>query len=177
MITRYDAGCRSKQVCGGSHARRRRQLVICTDCCSDAPDIYGPCNSKLCGLTPTRENYGCIVCQGVHSSVGACSSVALCPPNEVCFTGIRIVGTAIRYVFGCYDERACLAMVENEMAHSTIHGRRGRVIYGDIGTRICDACCKGDRCNAADCFDLRKNMTVADYSHSLTATTSGPAFG
>ncbi|XP_061194742.1 uncharacterized protein LOC133202890 [Saccostrea echinata] len=159
------------QICGASHARRKRQLVICTDCCSDAPDIYGPCNSKLCGLTPTTENYECLVCAGVLSDVNSCSTTSVCPPREACFSGIRIVGTAIRYVVGCYDERVCHAIVENDGRNGT-HGRRGRVIHGDQGTRICDACCKGDRCNAAGCFELRKNMTAAEYSNSL-----GPAFG
>ncbi|XP_062598184.1 uncharacterized protein LOC134259595 [Saccostrea cucullata] len=81
-VIRYDAGCRSKQVCSGQ-GRRRRRLVVCTSCCSDAPDHNGPCNAKLCGIGPvTYANSTCVVCEGVHSDVTSCSSTSVCPPNE-----------------------------------------------------------------------------------------------
>eukprot|EP00105_Crassostrea_gigas_P039189 XP_019923337.1 PREDICTED: uncharacterized protein LOC109618916 [Crassostrea gigas] len=236
--------------------RKKRDLVNCADCCADAPNENGPCNAALCGLKPQPLQATCVVCNGIHSDVRSCTQAATCPPNEACFTGIRIVGTAIRYVFGCYEERVCKAMLDNDNTNSTItrqgriiHGdqgiricdacepqplqatcvvcngihsdvrsctqaatcppneacftgirivgtairyvfgcyeervckamldndntnstitRQGRIIHGDQGIRICDACCKGDRCNAADCFDLRKKMTAGDFSNGST---------
>ncbi|XP_062596959.1 uncharacterized protein LOC134258425 [Saccostrea cucullata] len=179
LSIKYNAGCRSKQVCAimaalNGGGRKKRDLVNCADCCSDAPDKSGPCNSKLCGLAGGQVQASCVVCEGVHSDVAACSSAATCPPNEVCFTGIRIVGTAIRYVFGCYEERVCHAMLENDNKNHTAHGRPGRVIHGDQGTPICDSCCKGDRCNAADCFELRKNMTIGDFSNGSVSPSGSP---
>ncbi|XP_056004755.1 uncharacterized protein LOC125659338 isoform X2 [Ostrea edulis] len=178
LSIRFNAGCRSKQVCtlmaALASAGRKRDLVNCADCCSDAPDKNGPCNAKLCGLTPIQTAATCVACDGVHSDVLSCTTAATCPPNEVCYTGIRIVGTAIRYVFGCYEERVCRAMLENDNKNSTIHGRAGRVIHGDHGTKICDACCKGDRCNAGDCFDIKKNMTIADFSNGSAPPTGTP---
>lgn len=50
-------------------------------------------------------------------------------------------------------------MVSNENQESSIHHPRARVIHGDQGMHICDACCKGDRCNAADCFYLKKSKS------------------
>uniref|UniRef100_A0A8W8IVT4 Uncharacterized protein n=1 Tax=Magallana gigas TaxID=29159 RepID=A0A8W8IVT4_MAGGI len=55
--------------------------------------------------------------------------------------------------------QVCKAIIDNDRPNSTI-SRPGRIIHGDLGIRICDACCKGYRCNAADCFTLRKNMTA-----------------
>lgn len=31
-----------------------------------------------------------------------------------------------------------------------------RVIHGDVGLSICDACCVGRNCNEAECFALKK---------------------
>lgn len=31
-----------------------------------------------------------------------------------------------------------------------------RVIHGDVGLNICDACCVGRNCNEAECFALKK---------------------
>jgi hypothetical protein len=55
----------------------------------------------------------------------------------------------------------CRAMVENDSKNSSIHHISGRVIHGDQGMKICDACCKGDRCNKADCFALRKSKCIS----------------
>ncbi|XP_062596943.1 uncharacterized protein LOC134258411 [Saccostrea cucullata] len=165
----YNAGCRSHQVCmimramSGTPGRRRR-LVNCADCCSDAPDSNGPCNAQLCGLTPPQMPDTCAVCDGVHADVQSCNTLATCPPNEVCFTGIRIVGTRVRYVFGCYEERVCYAMVANNNKTDSLH-RPGRVIHGDQGMPICDACCKGNKCNVADCFQVKANMTLSDFNN------------
>nr|XP_034327326.1 uncharacterized protein LOC105333981 isoform X1 [Crassostrea gigas]XP_034327327.1 uncharacterized protein LOC105333981 isoform X1 [Crassostrea gigas]XP_034327328.1 uncharacterized protein LOC105333981 isoform X1 [Crassostrea gigas] len=171
LSIRYNAGCRSTAVCqimaSLNAGRKKRDLVNCADCCADAPNENGPCNAALCGLKPQALQATCVVCNGIHSDVRSCTQAATCPPNEACFTGIRIVGTAIRYVFGCYEERVCKAMLDNDKTNSTIN-RQGRVIHGDQGIRICDACCKGDRCNAADCFDLKKKMAA-----QFTSTTPG----
>ncbi|XP_078312081.1 uncharacterized protein LOC111100871 isoform X1 [Crassostrea virginica] len=165
LSIRYNAGCRSSRVCSIMAAlnagKKKRDLVNCAACCADAPDDSGPCNAKLCGLKPQALQDTCIVCDGIHSDVASCSKAATCPPNEVCFTGIRIVGTAIRYVFGCYEERVCHAMVDNNNKNSTVNHNGKRVIHGDQGTPICDACCKGDKCNSKDCFDLKQTMGTA----------------
>ncbi|XP_061194749.1 uncharacterized protein LOC133202901 [Saccostrea echinata] len=179
LSIRYNSGCRSHAVCeimrmmSGTTGRKR--LVNCAKCCTDVPDDNGPCNAKLCDLTPPQLQATCVVCSGVHADAQSCTSVATCPPNEVCFTGIRIVGANIRYVFGCYEERVCRAMLDNDSKNSTIH-RSGRVIHGDQGTPICDSCCKGNRCNAADCFELRKNMTIGDFSNG-SASPSRSSIG
>lgn len=31
-------------------AGKKRDLVNCADCCADAPNEFGPCNARLCGL-------------------------------------------------------------------------------------------------------------------------------
>ncbi|XP_011435531.3 uncharacterized protein LOC128182413 isoform X1 [Crassostrea angulata] len=168
----FNAGCRSTQVCDIMDALatgRKKRLVNCAACCNDAPNQNVPCNANLCGLGPVFLPDTCLVCDGIHSDVASCTTAATCPPNEVCYTGIRIVGTALRYVFGCYEERVCYGMVSNENQESSIHHPRARVIHGDQGMHICDACCKGDRCNAADCFYLKKNMTIGDFNSGVVA--------
>ncbi|XP_078311670.1 uncharacterized protein LOC111099843 [Crassostrea virginica] len=100
----------------------------------------------------------CLVCDGVHSDVTSCNTAATCAWYEACFTGIRIVGSSIRHVFGCIDERVCRAMVDNNNKNSTVNHNGRRVIHGDQGTPICDACCKGDLCNTKECFDLKQSM-------------------
>nr|XP_034327332.1 uncharacterized protein LOC105333978 isoform X1 [Crassostrea gigas] len=159
----YNAGCQSNTVCSTLVPTyvgyKKRGLVNCAACCNEAPGNDGPCNAHLCGVSPGDLQKTCAVCDGVHSDVAQCTTTAVCPPNELCFSGIRIVQSAIRYVVGCYEERVCKAIIDNDRPNSTI-SRPGRIIHGDLGIRICDACCKGYRCNAADCFTLRKNMTA-----------------
>ncbi|XP_048750238.1 uncharacterized protein LOC125662094 [Ostrea edulis] len=154
---RFNAGCRSKMTCLMTQPLNDN-LGNCAACCSDAPDSDGPCNAKLCGQSPAKQQDVCVACDGVHSDFHSCQTTTVCPPTEVCYTGIRVVGFAVRYVFGCYDKHVCRAMARNEVHHST------RDIHGDLGVKMCDACCRGFRCNAADCFQLKKNMTVADFS-------------
>ncbi|XP_062574082.1 uncharacterized protein LOC134235924 [Saccostrea cucullata] len=79
----------------------------------------------------------------------------------VCYTGIRVVGSSIRYVHGCLEESICYAFAANDLIR--VSDRTGRYVHGDQGTPICDACCKGDQCNAADCYLLRKNMTISNF--------------
>nr|XP_034327331.1 uncharacterized protein LOC105333980 isoform X4 [Crassostrea gigas] len=139
----FNAGCRSTQVCDIMDALatgRKKRLVNCAACCNDAPNQNVPCNANLCGLDT------CLVCDGIHSDVASCTTAATCPPNEVCY-----------------------GMVSNENQESSIHHPRVRVIHGDQGMHICDACCKGDRCNAADCFYLKKNMTIGDFNSGVVA--------
>ena len=137
---------------------------------------------------------------------------------QVCFTGIRIVGTAIRYVFGCYEERvstwnisniymfstitfathklkiwkllpgnksrnlispaintqelSCrFVMLDNNNKNSTVNHNGKRVIHGDQGTPICDACCKGDKCNSKDCFDLKQSKIVLLFFNIIISYT------
>nr|XP_022287020.1 uncharacterized protein LOC111099847 [Crassostrea virginica] len=170
----YNAGCRSKRVCDIMTllSAGRKRLVNCNSCCGDAPDQYGPCNAKLCGLHPVALQDTCVVCDGIHSDVASCTTAATCPPNEVCYTGIRIVGTLIRYVFGCYEERVCHAFVGNNDKDSSIRPLHTRAIHGDQGTPICDACCKGDKCNAADCFQIRQNMTLDQFNSGDVSPTT-----
>lgn len=35
-----------------------------------------------------------------------------------------------------------------------------RVIHGDVGLSICDACCVGRNCNEAECFALKKGNLI-----------------
>lgn len=51
-------------------------------------------------------------------------------------------------------------MVSNASRESSVHHPHATAIHGDQGIHICDACCKGYRCNAADCFNLRKSESV-----------------
>ena len=53
--------------------------------------------------------------------------------------------------------QVCHAFVENENKENSIKHPHTRVIHGDQGVSICDACCKGDKCNSADCFQLKQS--------------------
>lgn len=35
-----------------------------------------------------------------------------------------------------------------------------RIIHGDVGLNICDACCVGRNCNEAECFALKKGNII-----------------
>ena len=56
--------------------------------------------------------------------------------------------------------QVCHAMVDNNNKNSTVNHNGKRVIHGDQGTPICDACCKGDKCNSKDCFDLKQSKII-----------------
>lgn len=51
-------------------------------------------------------------------------------------------------------------MVSIGSRESSIHYPTATAFYGDQGIHICDAFCKGYRCNAADCFNLRKSESA-----------------
>ena len=56
--------------------------------------------------------------------------------------------------------QVCRAMVDNNNKNSTVNHNGRRLIHGDQGTPICDACCKGDMCNSKDCFDLKRSKII-----------------
>ena len=56
--------------------------------------------------------------------------------------------------------QVCRAMVDNNNKNIINHPKHRRVIHGDQGTPICDACCKGDMCNSKDCFDLKHSKII-----------------
>lgn len=58
-------------------------------------------------------------------------------------------------------------MVSIGSRESSIHYPTATAFYGDQGIHICDACCKGYRCNAADCFNLIRKSESAIVSFSL----------
>lgn len=44
-----------------------------------------------------------------------------------------------------------------------------RVIHGDVGLNICDACCVGRNCNEAECFALKKGNLFNASRVNVTA--------
>ncbi|XP_062609429.1 uncharacterized protein LOC134271201 [Saccostrea cucullata] len=171
LKVKFNAGCRSRAVCNLMSSLGpkigKRDLVNCAECCSDPPDSDGPCNTRLCGESSAPR---CLVCNGLQTSRADCKSSAICPQNQTCYNGVRIVGSSsLQYVYGCEEEQTCQAFAKNyHHYHNNQHVGRsvpdrsasGRSVSNDGGVIVCDSCCKDDMCNAQDCFALLKNMTV-----------------
>nr|XP_022289342.1 uncharacterized protein LOC111101225 isoform X1 [Crassostrea virginica] len=182
MEIRFEAGCFPKTTCallsalnpdnvigrrGVSKdmalARPRKDVTNCFQCCKDSKE-EDPCNSHLCNQVPSAALITCKVCSGVHDYIDSCAHEDVCPPTEACYTGIRIVGTEAKYVFGCANKQICRSLAMDNI-------RTSRVIHGDIGLNICDACCVGRNCNEAECFALKKLMNLDDYLRNITRIT------
>nr|XP_011429200.2 uncharacterized protein LOC105329598 [Crassostrea gigas]XP_019923338.2 uncharacterized protein LOC105329598 [Crassostrea gigas]XP_019923340.2 uncharacterized protein LOC105329598 [Crassostrea gigas] len=174
---RFEAGCLSKTTCallnslttlgrrsvwGLDLVRPKKDVTNCFQCCGASATDSGPCNSHLCGQVPNTELVTCKVCVGVHDHIASCSREDVCPPTEACYTGIRVVGTEAKYVFGCANKRICRSLA--------MDSKMKRVIHGDVGLNICDACCVGRNCNEAECFALKKVMKLSDYLSNITST-------
>ncbi|XP_056004754.1 uncharacterized protein LOC125660007 isoform X2 [Ostrea edulis] len=176
---RFEAGCFPKTTCVLLNSlnpspvgkrdtdlhRPKKDLTNCFQCCNGTTTQDGPCNSYLCHQDPTAELVTCKVCTGVHDHIESCAHEDVCPPTEACYTGIRIVGNEAKYVFGCANKRICRSLALD-------NARQARVIHGDVGLNICDACCVGTNCNEAECFTLKKEMKYADYKRNTTSTTT-----
>ncbi|XP_061165872.1 uncharacterized protein LOC133174790 [Saccostrea echinata] len=152
----YDYGSTKSAPCIDTSPEDCSDQFALQNICSD-PSTAIFCK-KSCGLCFRLDT--CLACDGVHNPLQPCPVIP-CHPNEVCYTGIRVVGSTVRYVYGCLEESICYAFAAND--HIKVSDRTDRYVHGDQGTAICDACCKGDKCNAADCFLLRKNMTISDF--------------
>ncbi|XP_033757383.1 hepatitis A virus cellular receptor 1-like [Pecten maximus] len=174
----YNAGCRSAVVCnimttlGGGNGRRdlsrpSRELVNCAQCCNTVPGVAskGPCNSELCGASPTVDNsIRCLDCDHLVSGAAACVGRDVCTDTQVCATSIHVLGgTQIKYNYRCEEKHLCEGMIKN--------GLQSRASDA-TGVKICDACCKDTECNKRDCFELRKLMPAL-FSNG-TATTTKP---
>ncbi|XP_062596971.1 uncharacterized protein LOC134258434 [Saccostrea cucullata] len=178
---RFEAGCLAKSTCSilnSFHSdnpvgkrnvdllRTKKEVTNCFQCCNGSLVHGGPCNSHLCGQAPGPELVTCKMCPGVHDHIESCSHEDVCPPGEACYTGIRIVGSVPKYVFGCAKKRICRSLASDNV-------RETREIHGDIGLSICDACCIGINCNEAECFALKNVMKYSDYVDNTTSTTFG----
>ncbi|XP_062609431.1 uncharacterized protein LOC134271202 isoform X2 [Saccostrea cucullata] len=158
---KFNAGCRSRAVCNLMSSLGpkigKRDLVNCAECCSGPPDREGPCNTRLCGESSAPR---CLVCNGLQSSRADCQTSAICPQNQTCYNGVRIVGSSsLQYVYGCEEEQTCQAFAENyHHYHNNQHV--GRSVSNDGGVIVCDSCCKDDMCNAQDCFALLKKISA-----------------
>lgn len=56
-------------------------------------------------------------------------------------------------------------MVSIGSRESSIHYPTATAFYGDQGIHICDACCKGYRCNAADCFNQSAIVSFSLFTY------------
>ncbi|XP_021349410.1 uncharacterized protein LOC110447803 [Mizuhopecten yessoensis] len=148
----FNAGCRSNTACVimqslSAGAVGKRSISLCGKCCT------GPhCQDTLCGLNPGGPSQlRCLSCSSVTSPAD-CLVYETCQDRKVCYAGIHIEYSSLRYSFGCQDKHLC----QNSAANDVV-GHPGREVAN--GQSICDACCDSDYCNKVDCYILKKNMT------------------
>ncbi|WAR31051.1 QOR-like protein [Mya arenaria] len=106
----YDAGCRSKKVCGHENKRALTgEMVACSRCCTRGD--Y--CNDGLCGLKKNTNIRMCMSCDGHEGRPAAkpypedCQRFRVCDYNEACFARTTSVAgnSAVEHYTSCLDLR------------------------------------------------------------------------
>ncbi|XP_052790986.1 uncharacterized protein LOC128224923 [Mya arenaria] len=168
----YDAGCRSKKVCGHENKRALTgEMVACSRCCTRGD--Y--CNDGLCGLKKNTNIRMCMSCDGHEGRPAAkpypedCQRFRVCDYNEACFARTTSVAgnSAVEHYTSCLDLRTCQSLVNG--IKDAYH--QGDALLGKRNTNICAICCNDELCNEYSCAAIKRRIVNLIENDAFNMTT------